>query len=291
MKHNSRRLLNFASSLVLLSTAMPNLAFADSLKDHEEAFMKAKTEQAEYFAKQKEAIESGAPFDVASGSCKYISSIFNPPPSKVVTLTFDDGPAANLTPQVLNILKKYDIQATFFMKGDNAKANMNIVRRAQSEGHMIASHSWSHPNFHSLSQEQQKQQISDTDQVIHDLASPRKLFRYPYGNSTCFTNSYVKTLGYTGIVGWHVDTCDWAFARNGSVTPAQAKICEVSAANRSNFVGHVMAEVNRNNGGIVLLHDVHANTVQSVEEIIVRLKKAGYRFTNMDDVRMSGFIN
>jgi peptidoglycan/xylan/chitin deacetylase (PgdA/CDA1 family) len=306
----SRRSLYLASTVMCLSlsTSLPlrasaasklnqgvaplqNAISTEEMKEHEEEFMKARQEQADYFAKQREAIEAGEPFDVAGGSCKYISSIFNPPPAKVVTLTFDDGPAANLTPRLLDILKKYNVKATFFVLGKNAKSNLDIIERAQNEGHMIASHSWSHPNFHTLSQAQQTQQVRDTDEVIHSYASPRKYFRYPYGNSTCYMNSYIKSLGYSGIVGWHIDTCDWAYARTGSVTAAQAKNCEVAPANRANYVGHVMSEVQRHNGGIVLMHDVHANTVESVEEIIVRLKKAGYTFANLDDIRMSEYIH
>ncbi len=308
MNHVSRRTLHMVSAMICLSlsASLPAQAATSSvqssaslknavsdaeLKEHEDEFMKSRQEQADYFAKQKEAIEAGVPFDVASGSCKYISSIFNPPPAKVVTLTFDDGPAANLTPKLLDILKKYDVKATFFVLGKNAKSNLDIIERAQAEGHMIANHSWSHPNFHTLSQSQQTQQVHDTDEVIHSYASPRKYFRYPYGNSTCYMNSYIKSLGYSGIVGWHIDTCDWAYARNGTVTAAQAQTCEVAPGNRANYVGHVMAEIKRHNGGIVLMHDVHANTVESVEEIIVRLKKAGYTFANLDDVRMSEYAN
>ena len=292
MKHS---FLKFALALSCASSLLGSQTFAaaeaDADHDHEvEEFMKARTEQAEYFQKMQEAILSGRPVEAASGSCKYVSSIFQPAFSKVVTLTFDDGPAANLTPHLLDVLRKYGVKATFFVLGANAQANLGIIQRAQKEGHLIASHSWNHPNFHTLSQAAQEQQISNTDQVIHAYATPNKFFRYPYGNSTCSTNEFVKSLGYKGIVGWHVDTCDWAFAGKGYVTDQQAQICEVSAANKANYVGHVMSEINRHNGGVVLMHDVHAQTVQSVEEIIVRLKQAGYSFANLDDPQMMKFV-
>jgi peptidoglycan/xylan/chitin deacetylase (PgdA/CDA1 family) len=90
-------------------------------------------------------------------------------------------------------------------------------------------------------------------------------------------------MGYTGIVGWHVDSCDWAFSKTGSVTSKQAKICGVASSNTSNFVRHVVSEVKRRQGGILLFHDIHVRTVANLEKIIVALKAEGFEFSNLDN--------
>lgn len=223
--------------------------------------------------------------ELAAASCKYASQISLAPPAKTVVLTFDDGPTEDLTPEVLAILAKYQIKATFFLKGDHASIHPEVVKAIKTGGHTVGNHSWDHPDFHKLSETDQTNEVVTNDDLLKPFMTPLKLFRYPYGNSTCFTNNLVKQkLGYNGIIGWHVDTCDWAYAAgNGSVTPNQARICEVAPQNISNYVGHVLAEVKRMGGGVILMHDVHVNTVANLEKIIQALIQDGYKFANLDN--------
>lgn len=282
-------LFKFVSTLIL-STLLPNLVLA---ADYTEQTQKAREEQKAYFESlhRKQQLFGGLPQDIGfAASCKYVSSIFEPAIPRVVHLTFDDGPSAVLTPKLLDILKEQNVNATFFVIGASVAKNKAILARATSEGHIIASHSWDHQDFHTLSEAQQINQITTTDKAIEAYTNNFKLFRYPYGNSTCFSNQKVHAYGYTGIVGWHIDSCDWAFAAKGYVTDKQAAICEVEPANKANFVGHVMREVQKKDGGVILMHDVHENTVDSVKEIILRLKKAGYSFMNLDDPRVNKFF-
>ncbi len=281
-----------AGVLVISSTALAQEEFLDVEHDHDdtELMEQIRVEQNEYFNQMQNNPSFGV-WSGGAGSCKYISSIFQPPPTKTVTLTFDDGPSSTLTPVVLDVLRKYGIKATFFMKGNSAKSNSAIVKRVQREGHIVASHSYSHPNFHTLSQGNQASEITTTDSILrNEMPAGNRLFRYPYVNSTCSSNSLLHRMGYKGIVGWHVDSCDWAFAKDGYVTRKQADICAVSAANTASFVGHVVSSVKKRGGGIVLLHEIHQRTVYSLEEIIVRLTREGYKFTNLDDPRMTSYL-
>jgi peptidoglycan/xylan/chitin deacetylase (PgdA/CDA1 family) len=283
--------------LLSLSLIIPHMAFAQELESHDldidaetQLTEQIRAEQLQYFQELQNSWMTGE-WASPSGSCKYISSIFTPPISKTVTLTFDDGPSAELTPVVLNVLKKYGVKATFFMLGNAAKSKMALVKRIRDEGHIIANHSYSHPNFHALSTGSQTSEFSTTDSILSSMMPQNlKLFRYPYGNSTCGTNALAGKLGYRGIVGWHIDSCDWAFAKNGYVTQKQANLCAVSASNMANYAGHVVSEAKRRNGGIILMHDVHSHTAYSVEEIIVRLKREGFTFTNLDDPRMAKYF-
>ena len=114
------------------------------------------------------------------------------------------------------------------------------------------------------------------------LVLTKKLFRYPYGNSTCETNRLLKTEGYS-IVGWHVDSCDWAFDRTGKVNAREALECGVLPQYTDNFVEHVVSAVRAHNGGIVLLHEIHSNTVHQLDSVIERLKAEGFVFGALDE--------
>lgn len=282
-----------AAVLCLSTSAFAHEFDEDILAENNDAEIEMteqiRTEQKEYFEELQENWMQGTWARPRAGSCKYISNIFSPPPAKTVVLTFDDGPSASLTPLVLDILKKHGVKATFFMKGNAAASKMSIVKRVRAEGHIVANHSYSHPNFHTLSQGSQVSEFTTTDSILRSEMTSPKLFRYPYGNSTCSTNALAKKQGYR-IVGWHIDSCDWAFAKNGYVTAKQAALCAVKPSNTANFAGHVLSEVRRLNGGIVLMHEVHNRTVYSLDEIIVRLKREGYTFTNLNDAKMDRYL-
>ncbi len=266
------------------SSLLQNRNLKKELSDSEvETRMQILQEQKNYFS-------SLSQFSRAD-NCKYISSIFTPAIAKTVHLTFDDGPHPNLTAELLNLLKKENIQATFFMLGKNVQANAGLIRRALQEGHLVGNHSYDHSDFHKLTEQQQINQISTTQQLLNPYTRDPQLFRYPYGNSTCFSNQKIHAIGYEGIIGWHVDSCDWAYAANGGfVTDKQAKICEVLPQNKANFAGHVIQQVSKYNGGVILMHDVHQNTIDNVEEIIFRLKKSGYSFMNLDNQKTHIFF-
>lgn len=280
-----------AMALLITSTGWAHGEYSHNEDEHDDTAMmeQSRAEQNEYFEQLKRDMQQG--LWASPNSCKYISSIFQPPVANTVTLTFDDGPSTTNTPVVLDVLARYGIKATFFMKGSNAKGKAALLKRIRDEGHLVANHSYSHPNFHTLSQGQQVSEITTTDAIIGSAMSASfKLFRYPYGNSTCSTNANIKKMGYRGIVGWHVDSCDWAFSQTGKVTTKQATLCGVAASNIANYVGHVVSSIRNRGGGIVLMHDIHTRTAYSLEEIIVRLQREGFRFANMDDSRMSAYI-
>ncbi len=221
----------------------------------------------------------------SSPKCKYISDISTPPPPRRIALTFDDGPDKDGTPYVLDVLRKYNIHATFFMKGDSASFQPELVDRVVGDGHMIVgNHSWSHPDFHLLSVKAQANQVKMNQQLLGKFQNP-KFFRYPYGNSTCETNDLVHSLGYK-IVGWHVDSCDWAFSTKGSegsVNPKDARICEVQPANIHNFLGHIVERFHARNGGILLMHETHPYTIRQLDKLLEILIHDGYTFGSLDE--------
>jgi peptidoglycan/xylan/chitin deacetylase (PgdA/CDA1 family) len=215
-------------------------------------------------------------------SCRYESSIAVVPPPQRVALTFDDGPEPGQTEHILAVLRRHAVPATFFMIGEKAQRHPELVAAVHAEGvHHIGNHSWSHPNFHAISAEQQRKELQDTDLALR-AAMGMKLFRYPYGNSTCETNRLLKSEGYA-TVGWHVDSCDWAFERTGTVDTREAMECSVLPQYHSHYVEHVVSAVRAHNGGVILMHEIHPNTVRQLEDIISRLEAEGFKFGALDE--------
>lgn len=263
----------------LISLAAPELDHADLEAN---LIREARIKERQYRA---EALQEEGGFEALLRSCKYVSSISTPPPRNRVALTFDDGPDAFGTPFVLDVLRKYKLKATFFMKGSSATARPALVQRVLDEGHMIVgNHSWSHRDFHKLSLGEQSQEVIQTQRLLSQYQE-QKFFRYPFGNSTCQGNDLIHSRGYK-IVGWHVDSCDWGFNKTGAVSKKDAEICEVRPENTENFVGHVLQQVQSRRGGIILMHDIQPNTIQKLEKIIEGLQRLGFSFGTLDE---SGF--
>ena len=180
---------------------------------------------------------------------------------KVVALTFDDGPNPATTNQALDTLSKYGIKATFFVLGKNVSGNEEILKRMKADGHVIGNHSWSHPVLSKLSLDEAKKQITDTEDAITKvLGSSSKLMRPPYG---AITDDIRNSLDLNFIM-WDVDSLDW----------------------KSKNEAAILTEIQRQarNGSIILMHDIHAETVNALPKIIDYLKEQGYHFVTVPEM-------
>lgn len=220
-------------------------------------------------------------FDILKPNrCKYAIQIPDAVTRGTITLTFDDGPNPDTTPLILDVLKAHNATATFFVLGSKIKGNESILRRMVKEGHIIANHSYSHPNFHDLSSSKMRSEITATDRLIRSFATP-EFFRYPYGNSSCNANDLLANLGYTNV-GWDIDTCDWAYA-DGTVSTKENSTCNAPQELRSDYARYVLRQVEKTQGGVLLMHDIHRNTAQSLDRLMTLLEQNGYRFTSLDN--------
>lgn len=222
------------------------------------------------------------PAQTLKQSCRFESDITTPPPAGVVSLSFDDGPEPGATQAILALLDKYQIPASFFLIA--AKVQKHPELAALVRAHplaLVGNHSWSHPNFHDIAPARQTSELERSDTALAALEAP-KLFRYPFGNSSCEANAELQQLGYR-VVGWHVDSCDWAFDKTGSIDAHEAKICGVEKANREHFVDHVVTAVKARKGGIVLMHEIHPNTLAKLDTLIARLLAEGFKFAPLTD--------
>lgn len=180
---------------------------------------------------------------------------------KYVALTFDDGPSNKTTPELLDILKKHDIKVTFFVLWKMAATYPEIIKRQFEEWHEIASHSWDHANFKTLSEEQIKKQISSTDEQIEKIIwKTPTLFRPPYGSH----DKEIDKIVNKSIIIWNVDSLDWKYK------------------NVEKNIKQTMSQVA--NWSIILYHDIHKTSVNTIEPLIERLKSEWYEFLTVSEL-------
>jgi peptidoglycan/xylan/chitin deacetylase (PgdA/CDA1 family) len=181
--------------------------------------------------------------------------------SKAIALTIDDGPSPVYTPQVLRLLARYRITATFSMIGIEAQAYPAVAREVAAAGHLIANHTWTHLNLQWLAPALVTEQMSRAADAIH-AATGRvpDLFRAPYGAWSPFVLTQCARTGMTPL-GWSVDPRDW------------------SRPGVPSIVTNIMR--NTHTGSIILEHDGGGNraqTVAALKIVIPRLLADGYHF-------------
>ncbi|MEK3724396.1 polysaccharide deacetylase family protein [Paenibacillus sp. FSL H8-0034] len=188
---------------------------------------------------------------------------------KVVALTFDDGPDSKYTDQILNLLKKQNITATFFVIGEHAAAHKDVMKRIISAGHEIGNHSWSHSDLTKLDERQLEAEIDKTDEIIQSLTNqPTTLLRPPYGALSQQVVEYAEKSHK--IVNWSVDSRDW------------------EGISTERILQNIKKEVKP--GAIILQHSAGgkngnlSNTVQALPQIIAYLKEHGYQFVTVSNL-------
>jgi peptidoglycan/xylan/chitin deacetylase (PgdA/CDA1 family) len=185
-------------------------------------------------------------------------------PANAVALTLDDGPHPYWTPQVLNLLRRYKVRATFSLIGVEAHAHRSLVRRIVAEGHTICNHTMTHPQpFTRRSAREIDQEISRAQSVIVDAAaSTPRLFRAPGGD---WSRPVLAAAAHHGMVpiDWDVDPKDWT-------RPGAGTIASRLLAARP--------------GDILLCHDGggdRSQTVRALRTVLPRLKGRGYTFITL----------
>ena len=134
---------------------------------------------------------------------------------KVIALTFDDGPDRDFTPQVLDILKKNDVKATFFVVGENVEWNPEILKRQYNEGHEIGNHTFTHINVSKKGYDDIYKEINNTQQAIKKVIGEEpKLFRPPYRAISKSMCNIVKEKDMNIILWSNLDPRDWSKSRS-----------------------------------------------------------------------------
>ncbi|MCU4154368.1 polysaccharide deacetylase family protein [Carboxylicivirga sp. A043] len=165
-----------------------------------------------------------------------------------MAITFDDGPSAENTPQILDILAKYNAKATFFCIGNKLSEHADILKRIIAEGHSVGNHTFEHaPTFPIWSVKKIKESIRNTDTEFTRLdVEINNLFRPPYGVTNNLVAAAIKSLDKK-CIGWSIRTKDTCR------TPEQV-------------IALVKKRVKP--GSIILLHDTNKYVCQELEEIL-----------------------
>jgi peptidoglycan-N-acetylglucosamine deacetylase len=126
---------------------------------------------------------------------------------KILALTFDDGPHPKWTLPLLDLLKKYEAKATFFLIGQNAVQYPSVVKKIADSGHAIGNHSWNHPSFTRIHSRERSEQLHKCEKVIESY-NHGKLFRPPFGHLDKQGRRQILREGYT-IITWNIVPRDW----------------------------------------------------------------------------------
>jgi peptidoglycan/xylan/chitin deacetylase (PgdA/CDA1 family) len=186
---------------------------------------------------------------------------------KLVALTFDDGPNAEYTPQVLKVLKKYKVKATFFQVGNEIEEHPELTRRLRKAGMQVGLHSYSHKDLAKLSAKGVRSELRKSQEAYKEATGKTASWmRLPYGSGDNTTYSLVAQQGL-GNAMWSVDPRDWS--RPGTKTIRNRVLRDVRP------------------GSVILMHDgggPRSQTVAALPKIIKTLKKRGYNFVTVDQL-------
>lgn len=183
-----------------------------------------------------------------------------------VALTFDDGPDERITPRVLDILKEYNIKATFFLVGDKVEQCPELVQRMVAEGHIVANHTYSHRSVFPMSRgevvAEELQRCSDA--IAKHTGKCPKLFRPPFGVTNPIIAKVLKTKGLHTI-GWSVRSLD-----------------TVAKHSREYICNRVVSRLH--NGAVILLHDRCEEADVLLRMLIEKIEEQNYRFVALNEM-------
>ena len=193
------------------------------------------------------------------------------PVQKVAYLTFDDGPSANVTPLILDILKKYDIKATFFVLGHNAIDNKDLILRTFAEGHVVANHTYNHDTKYLYADP--KNLVADTlkcDAALKSIVPSYnlKIMRFPTGSQTK-PKAFKQAILDAGYKSY-----DWN---------CLSRDAEINNPTADQLLGEIKKYTHDQASLIVLNHDsaARATTAEALPRIIEFLKSKGYIFKTL----------
>lgn len=187
---------------------------------------------------------------------------------RLIALTFDDGPDRKNTPRILDILKKYNVKATFFVIGKQVQKFPDAAKRIVAEGHDVGNHTYNHVILSKKSKLMVMEEVYKADkEITRTMGVKTYLLRPPFGIVTPEVREAVYDLKYN-IILWNSDADDWK-------VPPVTRI--------------INYEINHaDNGGIILLHSGEGQkldaTIKALPIVIDILRKKGYQFVTISEM-------
>ena len=184
-------------------------------------------------------------------------------PLKEIAITFDDGPNAEFTPKILSVLSEFGAPATFFLIGKNIRGNENLLKRIDSEGHIVGNHTFTHSFFIDFKRSSGfKDEINRTADAIQKVIGKRtKLFRPPYGVMNPQLAKASESLNYH-VVGWNVRSFD------------------TTANSEDQIAERVLKQIGP--GAVILFHDASDKTVRVLERTLRYGQTYGYKIVSLE---------
>ena len=197
-------------------------------------------------------------------ACGYVSASATPVEAPKIALTFDDGPSAAWTPALLDGLKERGVKATFFLIGENADKNPEIVKRMAEEGHLIGNHTYHHVELTKVSENEARLELADTSAVIVRITGKEpEYMRPPFGAWQRKLEQEIRMLP----VLWTIDPLDW------------------TTENQDEIVNKVVTEAEEND--IILLHDCYKSSIEAGLRIVDILQEEGFVFVTVDELLLN----
>ncbi len=184
----------------------------------------------------------------------------------LIALTFDAGGPSAPAAQILNVLAKHQVHSTFFITGEWANQNPDLVRRIHSGGHEIGSHTMHHPDLRTLPDQAVCTELSQAEDVIFSLtgATTRPYYRPPYGGRDNRIRALAAQIGYRTVY-WTIDTLDW------QTTATPDSITKI-----------VMAHIA--NGVIILMHAGSQVESATLDELMTKIEQMKYQMGTVTQV-------
>lgn len=181
--------------------------------------------------------------------------------TRIVALTFDDGPHPFYTQQLLDGLAERGVKATFFVTGEHAELYPDLIRRMQEEGHLIGNHTYSHIQLTDGNRAEYRQELIRTNEILEEITGEEVQYvRPPYGS---WDKAFEKELNMFPVL-WDVDPLDWCSSNAACVTQS------------------VVSKVQEND--IILLHDSYDSSVTAALRIVDQLLEKGYTFVTVEEI-------
>lgn len=197
-------------------------------------------------------------------ACGYVSASATPVEAPKIALTFDDGPSTAWTPTLLDGLKERGVKATFFLIGENADKNPEIVKRMAEEGHLIGNHTYHHVELTKVSENEARLELADTSAVIVRITGKEpEYMRPPFGAWQRKLEQEIQMLP----VLWTIDPLDW------------------TTENQDEIVNKVVTEAEEND--IILLHDCYKSSIEAGLRIVDILQEEGFVFVTVDELLLN----
>lgn len=187
---------------------------------------------------------------------------------KTIYLTFDNGYENGYTPQVLDVLKKQNVKAAFFVTGHFVKDQPELIKRMAEEGHIIGNHSYHHPDLTTKTSRVIQEELESVDEEVYKITGEKNnlYLRPPRGIFSERVLEETKKLGYQTVF-WSVAFVDW----------------KINAQKGWRYAYDNMMK-QAHPGAIYLLHTVSRDNAEALDQAITDLKKEGYTFKSLDDL-------